>query len=452
MRKAFAIVLMLIWATISWGQTTEKTRLLIILDCSNSMWQPWQSNSKIKVTQQVLLSFLDSVAVNHDVDVALRVFGHLNKDAFGTKLEVPFGTDNIYSLQSKIKTLVPQGGCTASTAVTEALGDFPASGSARNSRLIITDGMDDRDAEICDVARQVQLSGVVVSTFVLGIGNATQFTHSAECSGAFFPVEREEDFYATLTGIFNLSDKKAPVVLRLLNNRGQTYDTEHAIAFVDARTDVAKMHTMYACKGIEDQPDTLFLDPLITYNLTLFTRPPIRREAVSLSVDSVNHIDIAVNEGLLTVSHKGQRPRWQTSDADVIVRYAGSSDIVGRQQIGQNVSYLAGRYDLDIPTIPPKTIKNVEIRAGASTEIDIPLPGTLQLSKTKNVSSGVIFRIESGRTEYVCDLNPSVVNERITLQPGRYKVLLKPQKATSYGSVVSQQFVIEPQQTTKVSF
>ena len=185
------------------------------MDCSNSMWDHWQSNAKIKVTQQVLLSFLDSVSRQHDVDVALRVFGHLNKEQFGTRLEVPFGSDNIYRLQSKIKTLVPQGGCTAAAALTDALSDFPATGSSRNLILIITDGMDDCEAEICDVARQVQLSGVVVQTFVLCIGG--EVSAHASCAGSVFPVEREEDYSKTLYDIFRLSGHKAKVVLNMVD-------------------------------------------------------------------------------------------------------------------------------------------------------------------------------------------------------------------------------------------
>ena len=141
MRRVLLVALLLLAGVSVQGQQPEKTRLLLIMDCSNSMWDHWQSNSKIKVTQQVLLSFLDSISRQHDVDVALRVFGHLNKDQFGTRLEVPFGSDNIYQLQSKIKTLVPQGGCTAAAALTDALSDFPATGSSRNLILIITDGM-----------------------------------------------------------------------------------------------------------------------------------------------------------------------------------------------------------------------------------------------------------------------------------------------------------------------
>jgi hypothetical protein len=40
----------------------ERTRVLLILDCSQSMWDKWQSDAKIKVTQKVLLRLLDSIA------------------------------------------------------------------------------------------------------------------------------------------------------------------------------------------------------------------------------------------------------------------------------------------------------------------------------------------------------------------------------------------------------
>ena len=114
--------------------------MLIILDCSQSMWDKWQSDSKIKVTQQVLLRFLDSIQGHTDMEVALRVFGHLNKDAISTQLEVPFASDNAYQLKSKLKTLVPNGGCTAATALDRSLKDFPKDDHARNIILIITDG------------------------------------------------------------------------------------------------------------------------------------------------------------------------------------------------------------------------------------------------------------------------------------------------------------------------
>ncbi|MBO7541030.1 MAG: VWA domain-containing protein, partial [Bacteroidales bacterium] len=153
----------------------DKTHVLLILDCSSSMWNKWQSDSKIKVTQAVLLKFMDSISHQNNVEFAMRVFGHLNKNDRGTRLEVPFEYDNNYKIKSKIKTLVPQGGCTATSALSNALNDFPQGASSRNIILIITDGLDDCGDDICQSAREVQTSGMVVKTFVIGIGDKRNF-------------------------------------------------------------------------------------------------------------------------------------------------------------------------------------------------------------------------------------------------------------------------------------
>ena len=448
MRRVFIVILLLLCGAVQ-AQQPEKTRLLLIMDCSNSMWDHWQSGSKIKVTQQVLLSFLDSISRQHDVDVALRVFGHLNKEQFGTRLEVPFGSDNIYQLQSKIKTLVPQGGCTAAAALTDALSDFPATGSSRNLILIITDGMDDCDAEICDVARQVQLSGVVVQTFVLCIGG--QLSAHASCAGSVFPVEHEEEFSKTLYDIFRLSGHKAKVVLNMVDASGDLYETEHPVAFYDHRTGVIRQSTIYSVDS-KLKPDTLLMDPLVTYDMAVFTHPPLRREAMQFSIDRVNNIDITVSEGTLKVQYVGQRPQWQQTTVDVVVRRAGSGERVAAQEVGEVGQYLAGRYDVEVQTLPVTTLRGVEVRGNAATELSVPMPGMLVLSKPKGITTGAIFRLRDGQVEFATDLNPSTAGERLLLQPGQYELVLHPQNATKYDKVQTKRFVIESSQTTKIQF
>ena len=447
--RRLLIILLLLLAGVAQAQSTEKTRLLLIMDCSNSMWDHWQSNSKIKVTQQVLLSFLDSISKQHDVDVALRVFGHLNKDQFGTRLEVPFGSDNIYRLQSKIKTLVPQGGCTAAAALTDALSDFPATGSSRNLILIITDGMDDCEAEICDVARQVQLSGVVVQTFVLCIGG--NISAHASCAGSVFPVVNEEEFSKTLYDIFRLSGHKAKVVLNMVDGGGDLYETEHPVAFYDHRTGVIRHSTIYSVDG-KLRPDTLLMDPLVTYDMAVFTHPPLRREAMQFSIDRVNTVAITVSEGTMKVAYSGQRPQWKQPSVDVIVRRAGSGDRVAAQEMGETGQYLAGRYDVEVQTLPVTTLRGVEVRGNAATEFSVPMPGMLVLSKPKGITTGAIFRLRDGQVEFATDLNPSTAGERLLLQPGQYELVLHPQNATKYDKVQTKRFVIESSQTTKIQF
>ncbi len=449
MRRIFIFAALLLLGVAVQAQQPEKTRLLLIMDCSNSMWDHWQSNAKIKVTQQVLLSFLDSISRQHDVDVALRVFGHLNKEQFGTRLEVPFGSDNIYRLQSKIKTLVPQGGCTAAAALTDALSDFPATGSSRNLILIITDGMDDCEAEICDVARQVQLSGVVVQTFVLCIGG--NISAHASCAGSVFPVAHEEEFAKTLYDIFRLSGHKAKVVLNMVDATGDLYETEHPVAFYDHRTGVIRQSTIYSVDS-KLKPDTLLMDPLVTYDMAVFTHPPLRREAMQFSIDRPNNVDITVSEGTMKVMYSGQRPQWQQTAVDVVVRRAGSGERVAAQEVGETGQYLAGRYDVEVQTLPVTTLRGVEVRGNAATELSVPMPGMLVLSKPKGITTGAIFRLRDGQVEFATDLNPSTAGERLLLQPGQYELVLHPQNATKYDKVQTKRFVIESSQTTKIQF
>lgn len=422
----------------------DKTRVLLILDCSNSMWEQWQSDAKIKVTQQVLLRFIDSVAVQNDIDVALRVFGHLNKDAFGTKLEVPFGEGNSYKLQSKIKTLVPNGGCTAATALTDALHDFPVSKNSRNIILIITDGIDDSDGNICNVARQVQLSGIVVQTFILGIGNPNDFQRELDCAGKFTYVPNEEHYADALYNIFKLSDEKAFVMMELEDSEGQPLEGDLPVAFYDSQTGVVKYLTR--CMG--DAQDTFVVDPLVTYDMTFFTNPVTSLHHVEFTPGVVSRLNVGVSQGQLRIRQEQQRVTWPVPKPTVLVRPCGASSILATQQVGDVKLYLSGSYDVDVLTVPPIRLQGVEVRENSSTDLSIPMPGLLTVSKPKQIMVGSIFVVEEGVLTYVCDLNPNAINERLVLQPGNYQLEVQPQSKANFKSVKTYNFKIDPAKQT----
>lgn len=428
--------------------SAPKTRVLLIVDCSNSMWEHWQSESKIKVTQQVLLKFLDTVASQNNIEVALRVFGHLNKHQFGTHLEVPFEADNNYRLQSKIKTLVPQGGCTAATALTDALHDFPKS-EGRNIILIITDGMDDCDAAICQVARQVQLSGVVVQTFILGIGDAKNFQHSLDCAGKFTHVGNEEDYTQVLYDIFHLSDQKAQVVVQVQNSMGQMYEDEIPIAFYDNQTHVVKYSTICTINA-ETALDTLELDPLVSYDVTFFTRPAIQMQGISFSPNKVNNLTLTADQGVLRVRRNDKRVTWPVPNYQVIVRRHGEKQLLHTQQLGDEVNYCEGRYDLEVLSQPIMQIEDVVIQESASTDINIPMPGLLNLTKPKVITTGSIFTLQEGTLKWVCDLNPNNIVEKLVLMPGEYLLMLHPQGNVEHKKVEQRRFQIESAQQTNI--
>lgn len=440
-----------------WGQSTkktaapdmDKTRVLIILDCSNSMWDHWQSNAKIKVTQQVLLKFLDSVANQTNIEVALRVFGHLNKDAYGTKLEVPFEQNNNYKIQSKIKTLVPQGGCSVTTALTNSLNDFPTSGASRNIILIITDGMDDCDGNICDVARQVQMSGVIVQTFILGIGNKKDFQSNLDCAGKFTYVPNEEQYTQTLYNIFKMSEEEARVVFNIHDESDHLYETHIPIALYDAQTGVVKYTTIYS---IDEQykPDTLVVDPLVDYDITLFTQPVTELKGKHFTAQRVNKVSIPIEQGSLRVRHEMKRSTLTIPNYPIIVHQHGKSEVLNIQDMGEEIHYLAGSYDLEVLSTPVLKLQDVVIQNSSNTDLTIEMPGLLNLSKPKAITTGSIFAMEEGKLTWVCSLSENKTSERILLMPGAYQLVLTPTNNTSYDAVTTQRFEITAGMQTNV--
>ena len=434
----------------------EKTRVLIILDCSHSMWDRWQSDAKIKVTQQVLLKFMDSVANQQGIEVALRVFGHLNKNSYGTRLEVPFEKGNNYKIQSKIKTLVPNGACTAATALSSSLNDFPPlSGDSkedvqpRNIILIITDGMDDCDGNICDVARQVQMSGVIVQTFILGIGNKQDFQHSLDCAGKFTYVPNEEQYTETLYNIFRMSEEEARVVVSVNDETDHLLEATLPLAFYDSQTGVVKYTTIYSIDS-RYTPDTLTVDPLVTYDITLFTTPPTVLKRRQFKPGRVNRLNIGVEQGSLRLRTDGQRTNYQVPQYPVLVYRHGSNALTGRQLMGESRDYLTGNYDIEVLSFPTLRLENVAIVASSATDLTIPTPGVANISKPKVISSGAVFELKDGVLTFVCDLDPNKVNERILLMPGEYQLVVKPQSSIDYKDVRAMRFQIGSGKTTNI--
>ena len=429
------------------AQTAEQTRVLVILDCSQSMWDKWQSDSKIKVTQQVLLQFMDSIANHTDIQVALRVFGHLNKDNITTQLEVPFAPDNAYQFKSKLKTLVPNGGCTAATALTRSLKDFPPDDHARNIILIITDGMDDSDGDICDVAEHIQQSGTVVQTFIIGIGSPDNFKQQPDCAGHFTLLSGEERFDETLHEIFFLSDQDALLTLSLVDQDNRPFQTDVPVTFNDHQTHTLRYTVLYHY-NTEDPVETLEIDPLLTYDITIHTVPPIQYTDQHFKPGSHTLLQVPAPQSALTLHHENRRIPFQLPVYTVLVRRHDDPALLATQTIGTTRNYLAGQYDIDILSLPVTRLTNVKLRGGTSSDLQIPMPGQLALNKPATPTSGSIFVFQGNSLQWVCELDPASTDERVVLMPGEYMVILHPLDDPDPDEVRTARFTILSAKTT----
>lgn len=450
MKRLLLITLLLFFGFAAGAQrpapTTERTRVLIALDCSNSMWDHWQSDAKIKVAQRVLLRVLDSIQGQSDIEVALRIFGLPGNEAAPTRLEVPFGRDNLYRLQSKLKTLVPGVEVAASDALAGCRNDFPAGGRSRNIILVITDGI---DSSLCDISRQLRFSGDIVQAFVVVLGSADGLARHSGCDARLSCLPDEELLGETLRDIFCLSGQMARVTLSVADSSGNRCEAEVPVVFYDRLTRAIRYSAV--CRCAADAPaDTLAIDPLTSYDITFFTHPPIELRNRQFAPGRHSQLQVIAPQGSLRLRYENRRAPFDLPACPVLVRQHGQPATIASQTLGAAGSYLPGRYDIEVLTTPALTLNDVAIRGGAATDLLIPLPGRLALSKPQAATAGSLFACRDDGLRWVCDLDAASISERIVLMPGDYQVMLHPQGSGRQDAVRTIQFTIQSAQQKSV--
>ena len=417
-RRLLIVALLLFGGHAFCTQQPEKTRVLVMLDCTQSMGGRWQSDTKLRVTQQVLTSLLDSL---DDVELALRVYGNQLKNADGTRLEVPFGLDNRSQMQRKLRTLVPGGPGKASTALSKCRGDFPDGGNARNIILLVTDGQQ-RDKDLCSLAGQMQMSSNILKTFILCI-DPDGSAGLDDCGGMVTHLRNEEHLAETLMGMFRMTDRKAKLTLSLVDENGKPCEEEILVVLFDHLSHAPKYSTLYTYDPEEEQ-DTLEVDPLMMYDIVFYTCPPLEVSSVLLKAGQHRHVTAEGGQGQLSVAMPDRRVSWAPTGVPVLVRRHGEREAVATLQLGEQATLLAGHYDIEVLTTPPTRIDNVQLFSGIPTDLKIAVPGQLALTKPAEATAGMLFLLEKDRRTWVCNLDPSSPTDRLVLMPGDYQVVL----------------------------
>src|SRR3989344_5292643 len=173
--KIVRVVIIFLVFFASKAQAQELTRVLFILDASNSMNAKWGDQSRIESAKELLAKAVDSLRGSANLEIALRVYGHQSpitatyQDCNDTKLEVPFGKDNYDRIKTRIKSILAKGTTPIARSLEAAADDFPDMNS-RNIIILITDGLEACDNDPCVIAKKLHDKGVKVTPFVIGLG------------------------------------------------------------------------------------------------------------------------------------------------------------------------------------------------------------------------------------------------------------------------------------------
>ncbi len=450
MRKLTCVFLLVLGFSAAEGQEVqqsvpERTRILFVLDGSGSMNGAWSGGaSKMSIARFILTRLVDSLKVNPDVELALRVYGHqfpqTSNNCQDSNLEVPFAINNHDRIIERINSIKPKGTTPITYSLLQAANDFPGDSGYRNILILITDGIESCGGDPCSTSVALQRKGVFLKPFVIGLGMEGQ--KNLDCIGKYLDAKNSRTFNKALNESIQTTFLKTTVSVELLDENQQPTETNVNISFINNATGVAAYEFIHY-RDANGRPDSVQVDAVLSYDLVVHTLPPVVRRNVDITNGTHNVFNIAVPQGMLVARAEGRGNSFS-----MIVREKGKHNIVNEHHSGRQFRYLAGDYELETLTLPRRIIP-VTIVPDKTQVITLPAPGLVNIN-TLTDGIGSVYEILEGRTKWVCNLNPQSSRHAFNLLPGNYKVVFRARRAGGSKYTAVKEFEMKSGQTVNV--
>lgn len=429
-------------------KTPQLNRILFIFDASQSMLGRWQSDTKFNIAKRIVSEMLDSIANLRNTEFALRVYGHQfqypPQVCSDTKLEVPFAPGNVGKIKSRLRTISARGTTPIAFSLEQAAKDFPVCANCRNIVVLITDGLEECGGDPCAVSKMLQKNGIILKPFIIGIGQ--DFNLAFNCIGTYFDASNEKDLKKALNIVISQALNSTTMQVNLLDESGRPSETDAGMTFTDLLSGKVKynfIHTMNN-RGL---PDTIIVDPLITYRVDIHTLPPVVIDTLRITPGKHTVVAADAPQGYLQLKMAGSSNASRGLQS--IVRKSGTFQTLNVQNFGETEKYITGKYDLEVLSLPRITLQGIDVSQSHTTTIEIPEPGIGVFRKSFN-GYGTLLLNDKNKLTRIYELNETLTLETLYLQPGSYRVVFRPKNSRSTLYTVEQSFVIESGKTTDI--
>lgn len=416
------------------------TRILFVYDASQSMLAKWETDVKMTIAKRLLSEMLDSLANIENLEFALRVYGHQKpvppQDCSDTRLEVGFSKNSIPAIKQKLRNIEARGTTPIARSLEHAADDFPYCATCRNIIILITDGIEACDGDPCAVSLALQKKGIVLKPFVIGVGLDLEFKKTFECVGNYYDAASESQFRQVLGVVISQALNNTTLQVNLLDTQGNPTETDVNMTFYDALSGKMKHNYMHTINN-RGVPDTLLVDPFITYRAHIHTIPPVFIDSIKLTPGKHTVVAADAPQGYLVVKSNSV----YFKDTKLIVRKQNNASTLNVQAINFTEKYITGNYQVEILSMPRLIVDDVSISQSHTTTLQIPEPGLVTL--TSDVAGYGSIYVERGeKLEWVYNLNTALNRETIVLLPGNYRAVFRAKNNKKTLSTIEKNFKI----------
>lgn len=430
----------------------QKTRILFLVDASLSMKNQWTGGNKWYTAMNALTSIADSVSKMPNVEIGLRVFGHMyhepDKNCRDSRLEVPIDSNNAAKIRKKLEEIKPKGITPLVYSIERSAYDF-GNKAGKNFLIVITDGEDACEGDPCAAALALQKNNIILKPFIIGMAIQPRSFDNIDCIGKLTNTGNADEFRATLNQMVMDAVAKTTIQINLNDADKKPTETEVNMTFYDTETGLAK-YNFYHALNPRGLPDTLTISPLFKYKVQIHTIPPVFINDVQLTRNKHVVFNVDAPQGYLNFKLQGQVSKQGVTDRlKCLVHKPGSIQTINVQRINSTEKYLTGTYDLEVLTLPRILVKGVKIDQSKTTDVEIPAPGILTINKSID-AYGAIFTVDKDGMNKIYDLKIKEKQETIALQPGKYRLVYRSKLARTIHTTIDKEFEVTPGGTLSI--
>ncbi len=426
---------------------TQLTRIEFVVDGSQSMDNQWDHSSRLGEARRILGKLCDSLSQLPNVELALRMYGHQFPPEMAnckdTKLEVHFAKKNSKFIKGKMALIKAKGITPIAYTLERCATDFPKTPS-RNVVILITDGEESCHGDPCAVARELQKKNIILKPFVIGLGMHGKSADELQCIGKYFDAPDATTFEKVLVDMLEEVLSNTTAEVDLLDTDGKPTETNVGMTFYDTQT-MGVRYVMYHTLNGRGNPDTINIDPVSRYNLSVHTIPPQELNDIEIVSNQHNKITLNAPQGSIKVTS----PTKETIKC--LVKKADATHTLHIQDVNTTERYITGTYDLEILTLPRIVMKDVKVSQSRIASIQIPPPGKITVNKNTEGFGG-IFYFRNNNWEKIYELQTKAIQETIDLQPGSYRLVYRSKLRRNMKESSIKDFSIKSNLTTTVQF
>jgi Ca-activated chloride channel family protein len=267
-----------------------------------------------------------------------------------------------------------------------------------------------------------------------------------KCIGSYSEAETKDAFKTVLKTVIDKVLINTSAQINLNNSAGLPKETDVTIFMYKAGTKELKYtfeHTLNAFNN----PDTLTIDPSISYDVVVNTIPLVEKKNVQLKKNTHNTIIVDCPQGFIQLRYTNATKPFQLESR---ITQSTNAQTINTQKIGTTDKYIVGSYNLEILSLP-RIYQTVLVNQSSTTYVDIPAPGVLNYSMSKPIAGQLFVKRENGNYDWVCNIDPVSTKNTLLLQPGEYKVVYRQKQLKSTSFTTEKSVKIQSNKTSSIN-